>query len=403
MITSLSFLASCFVTRIELLYLTLGIGTGFGTGLVLLVNFTIIPHYFNKRLDFATGVTQSGKSIGLFVFSALNQFLLSTYGFAGSLLILSALSLNLVPIGMLMIMDHKLQRKASKDIEKEEETQLLSGNTGDMNYEGAKLEELAMKSENVFTEKNNESDVTPLTMHEYGKKEIEEVKDKTRKRKMHGVNQKDECRSNGWTKLSVVRYLGLDLFNNKMYVSAVIASGFVTLPTHITPAVLPQHLLWTGASPQNAASVLVIIGIASICSRLLLGILSLEQETARLNILIISRILSGTSLICCLVYNTYWMYVIFSMLFGITSGILVIYFTLLMVHIVGKHRSHHGFGINYSIQGIVLLIGMPLFGALADRSFNAWGYNLVFIYLGAAEIISGLLFFIIRLLLIVKT
>ena len=93
------------------------------------------------------------------------------------------------------------------------------------------------------------------------------------------------------------------------------------------------------------------------------------------------------------------MYIGFSVLFGITKGILVIYFALFMVYVIGKDRGHHGFGINYTIKGIVLLVGMPVFGAVADSTFNTWGYNFVFICLGVAEIISGLIFLTIRFLL----
>ncbi len=195
---------------------------------------------------------------------------------------------------------------------------------------------------------------------------------------------------------SIAEYVGLDLFRNKTYTLTAFASAFVTLPQQLTPTALPEHILWTGGSTNQAANTLVIIGIASIFSRLFLGRLSSENQRIRLNILILSSILSGTSLVCCFIYTSYWMYIVFSVLFGITKGILVIYFALFMVYVVGKERGHQGFGINYTIKGIVLLVGMPVFGAVADHTFKTWGYNFVFICLGVAEIISSLIFLTIR-------
>ncbi len=383
------------MTRIELLYLTMGVGVGMGVSLILIANYSIIPHYFDKKLGLATAVTQTGPMLGLFLFAALNNFLLSTYGFEGSLLILAAVSLHLIPIGMLMRMPTK-QRKVSKDAGNDEMQRLLAVEEnkecrGDGQVMGAinnpvendeKKEKADLKEPSTELETVIESDQTEL--------------------RDEGANQKDKSNGKRTRLQSVAEYFGLDLFRNKSYALTAVASGFVTLPQQMTTTVLPEHILWTGGTRQQATNTLLFVGVSSLFFRLFLGRLSSENQKTRLNLLSISSIVSGTSLVGSLFYNTYWMYVIFSVLWGITKGILVVYFALFMVYVVGKERSHQGFGIAYTIKGTVLLIGMPAFGAVADGTFDTWGYNLVFLCLGVAEIIVGLIFLAIRLLFMDK-
>ncbi len=406
-IIALSILSSCFVTRIEFLYLTLGIGAGFGISLILLVNYTIIPHYFDKRLGLATALTQTGPILGLFLFAALNNFLLTTYGFEGSLLILAAVSLHLIPIGMLMLMPAK-RIDVSKDGNNSEKQQLLAAKDNDREstkYRGGDLamEEMCDLVENedektLTTDHDSKDLCTDMEIH------VDRKTEGTANMSKEVTNPKDGSNiKSSWPKLqSFVEYFGLDLFGNKAYTLTAITSGFVTLPQQMTTTVLPEHIIWTGGTTQEATNTLLFIGVSSILFRLFLGRLSSENQRTRLNLLIISSILSGTSLVCCLLYSSYWMYVIFSVLWGITKGILVVYFALFMVYVVGKERSHHGFGIAYTIKGIVLLIGMPGFGAVADSTFDKWGYSLVFICLGVCEIIAGLIFLAIRLLFMNK-
>ncbi len=61
--TSLSFLASSFASNILLLCITLGVGVGCGSGLITLVNYAIIPCYFEQRLAMATGVSRVGNGV----------------------------------------------------------------------------------------------------------------------------------------------------------------------------------------------------------------------------------------------------------------------------------------------------------------------------------------------------
>lgn len=67
-------------------------GTGFG--LMYLPAIVMVGYYFSKRRALATGIAVCGSGIGSFVFAPLSEALLNTYGWKGSMWILSGISLN---------------------------------------------------------------------------------------------------------------------------------------------------------------------------------------------------------------------------------------------------------------------------------------------------------------------
>ena len=142
----------------------------------------------------------------------------------------------------------------------------------------------------------------------------------------------------------------------------------------------------------------MIIGIANTFSRLCVWNLSKENVLLWMDILAISSLISGASLVSTVLYQTYWMYVALCILFGVTRGIYIIYIALLVMHIVGAERTHHGFGVKMTLVGILLLVAMPACGALAEATRHQWGYTIVFIVCGVSEIVAGLICIIMRIM-----
>ncbi len=368
----MGFLTSYFAPTIEVLYLTLGAAVGFGSGLIQIVDYTIIPYYFDKKLGMATGITQTGTSVGIFLFSAINEVLVTTYGLKGSMLILGAVALHIIPLGML------LESKTRFIENYEYEDQSPAGNNGGRNTEMQSL--ITDENKKYTDDKTSPSDTIE------NKASGQHVCQQT-------INKKTDGKGNS---SGLIEMLGLDLFNDRFFTLSILGSTSIILSHWMVPTVLPDHILWIGGSRQQAANALIIIGVANALSRLMNWKLSKEHTTACLNILAVSSIISGLSLVSCVFYTQYWMFVSFSVLFGITRGIYIIYFALFLVTLIGKERGHHGFGINHTIRGLALLIGMPIFGILADATHKHWGYGLAFIAVGFLEIIAGVIFGIIK-------
>ncbi|EEC11812.1 monocarboxylate transporter, putative, partial [Ixodes scapularis] len=95
------FVASYFSTSLEFLFLTFSV-SGFGLALCYVASIVIVAYYFERRRSLATGLAVCGTGIGTFVFAPLTIYLLETFAWRGTLLILAGFFLNMVIFGLLM-------------------------------------------------------------------------------------------------------------------------------------------------------------------------------------------------------------------------------------------------------------------------------------------------------------
>ena len=361
-------MVSAFAPSLEVLYVSLGIGTGFSQNLLRTTVFAIVPYYFDQKLGIAIGFTQAGVGIGLFFFSALNGYLVATYGLQGAFLILTGVAAHTIAFGIMM-------RKPSDVIAqhvKKMGNETNSRKNIDIEKNDLKLNEFNMPIKDEDEAKGNYSEQDNPT----GRK-----------------NHIDCCNIT-----SLAYTIGLDLFKNKYYALVVLATSFIVLPHNIVPTIMPDHIKWTGGTEIQAMYSLTIIGAANTVSRLFFWKFSDDKVYHSADILAASSLLSGVGLVCTLFLDQYWMYVILCILYGITRGVYMIYYSLLLIQIVGKERSHQGYGLNSTLRGMIVLIATPSFGAVTDVTYNAWGYNIVFLSLGSCEIVAGFILIGLRML-----
>ncbi len=395
---SLSLLASSFAPVIEMLYVTLGFGTGFATSLLEVAVFAILPYYFEEKLGMATGVMQTGAGIGLLVFSALNAYLVDVYGLQGSFLILSGIALHAVPCGMLMKMPEQLS--GLEDKENQEEIMSDESEAADLSERKPLLttqmdcdmymisndnaaKHIQMQKINRPTHNVNDIERELLLKNESN----EEVKRCDISLDENG--DKNSLGNKSSSKLAnLLSTTGLDLFKNKCYTLLTLATACIILSHKAVPTIMPDHILWTGGTKVQAANTLVYIGVANTLSRIFSWNFANKEFFRILDILTFSSFLSGISLVCTLLYSKYWMFVALSILYGITRGVYIIFYSLLLYLIVGKERAHHGYGVGATLRGVVVLIGMSSFGVLTDATYKTWGYNAVFMIIGGGEIVA---------------
>lgn len=102
LLATLGFLLSSITYRLELLYLTFGLLSGFGLSLCYVAAVVIVAYYFDRRRSFATGISVCGSGVGTFVFAPLTQYLIEEYGgWRGATVILAGFFLNMVICGAL--------------------------------------------------------------------------------------------------------------------------------------------------------------------------------------------------------------------------------------------------------------------------------------------------------------
>lgn len=101
LVASLGFILSLFAPNIYYLYVTFGILSGLGFGLMYLPAIVSVSHYFDTKRSFATGLAVCGSGIGTFIFAPLSKFLVDEYKWQGAALIEAGIILNCILCGAL--------------------------------------------------------------------------------------------------------------------------------------------------------------------------------------------------------------------------------------------------------------------------------------------------------------
>ncbi|XP_078331197.1 monocarboxylate transporter 12-B-like [Crassostrea virginica] len=94
--------SSSFVRHIEWFFVTYGLITGTGLGLILGPTMVFPGMYFNKKLRLALGLNAAGSGLGSFVLPNLMRLLLDTYGLSGCLLVMGGIMLHTCLFALLL-------------------------------------------------------------------------------------------------------------------------------------------------------------------------------------------------------------------------------------------------------------------------------------------------------------
>ena len=88
MLAGVSLAIASLSQSVAMLYVFVGAFGGIGFGLVYVPAVVAVGFYFEKRRALATGIAVCGSGIGTFVFAPLTTWLLNTFAWQGTMLIL---------------------------------------------------------------------------------------------------------------------------------------------------------------------------------------------------------------------------------------------------------------------------------------------------------------------------
>ncbi|KAI4903680.1 hypothetical protein NFI96_005069 [Prochilodus magdalenae] len=101
-LSGLGMVASSFAQTMVELYIAAGIITGLGFCLCFQPSITTLGHYFVRRRAFANALSSTGTALGLSTLPLLANFLLGTFGWRGSFLVLGGVLMNCCVCGAVM-------------------------------------------------------------------------------------------------------------------------------------------------------------------------------------------------------------------------------------------------------------------------------------------------------------
>lgn len=100
-VASIGFAVSAAAPNIVMLYVTIGLCTGLGFGLIYLPAIVSVSMYFEKRRAFATGIAVCGSGLGTFIMAPVTEGLIDKLGFRGAFLVTAAIVLTNILFGAL--------------------------------------------------------------------------------------------------------------------------------------------------------------------------------------------------------------------------------------------------------------------------------------------------------------
>ena len=82
----IGFIFASWSSDLWMMFLTFGLMSGVGHGLIFNTSVLVILQHFVKWRSVAVGIVASGPAIGMFVFSQITRLLLSTFGWPGAMI-----------------------------------------------------------------------------------------------------------------------------------------------------------------------------------------------------------------------------------------------------------------------------------------------------------------------------
>ncbi|XP_077998572.1 monocarboxylate transporter 12-like [Glandiceps talaboti] len=371
MVMFIGLITTSFATHLAIVYFTFGIITGIGCGLAHMPSIDMVSKYFKRRLSLAIGFAMAGSGAGQFALALMGQYLLHTYGWRGTLLILSAVALNLSVAGALMWPLRGSESGGS--IKQMNEPTLTS--------DGEKEENI--KSSNTTKE---DSEVNEHTIY------LEPVDDKPDRGKTSTTvtnSSSNKC-SCCWTSCASFSWKG-SLFGEPVFwVQCLIAVGQgIAIGTVLIHMVRRGHDF--GISDTHSSLIPAVMGLTQVIGRPLWGAVS-HIRRLRANIPYgIAMAISGVATIISTYTRSFIGQIIFTVLFGIGLGGFTVHIPVVVASFLGNENVGFGTSILFQTQGVTMLLASPLAGWIRDETEI---YDGAFWMAGIAIILAAIVAFL---------
>ncbi|XP_076687098.1 monocarboxylate transporter 5-like isoform X3 [Andrena cerasifolii] len=379
-LASLCLLCSMWARNIVTLYFTIGIGTGFGFGLIYLPAIVSVTSYFEKYRSLATGIAVCGSGLGTLVFAPCLEYLIATYGWRGSIMLCSGIVLNCIVLGLFFRpIESRNQRKKSSPERPSQSTTRRTVEEGAVTRavtfqkEKNSVRVTSARSQPVLNSKNMLHQSSLEDIH----KEMFELK----------VSPKQKIGSpRKILDISILKDPVFILFTLSNFCTSI---GFYVPYVYVLPQAEEQ-----GINKKDASYLLAVIGIANTIGRIILGYISDKPWVNRLLVYNLCLTICGISTILSILCTTFTTFALFSSVFGFTSGAYVGLTSVILVDLLGMNRLTNAFGLLLLFQGFASLLGPPIAGWLYDALET---YNPGFFTAGGMITLSGLILFFIPL------
>ncbi|XP_021379012.1 monocarboxylate transporter 13-like [Mizuhopecten yessoensis] len=305
-IVSVGLFLSSFSPSLDVMIIFYSIAGGIGFGLLYLPSIVIIGTYFDKRRALATGMAVCGAGVGAFAFAPLSEFLLETYGWRGTMWIMSAIVLN-----------------------------------------GVVCSAVYRPLETSF-DRNVQKIVTAKYAHD------------------NFANNCGKCCQKSCSPIKAM--FDFTLLKSPTMLMYGASCLFVMFGFFIPLNFLPVWASEVNLSSAEGAFLISFMGISNTVTRVLIGYITDKPWANSLIINNTALLIGGVSTCFVPFYTTFVTLTIYAVVFGAVLAAFICLRSILMAELLGVHRLSSSFGLVGLSMGLSSFVGSPIAGALSDMS-----------------------------------
>ncbi|XP_052811714.1 monocarboxylate transporter 12-like isoform X1 [Mya arenaria] len=426
--------------RLEYMFLTYGLLAGIGKSLAYTPSIVILGQWFRRRHSLATGIAVAGAGIGTFAFAPVLEMLFKHVEFKYTMFIMAGVMVNISICGLFFrdVPNDKSAFTIDEDKERANDIYFIETVTNEQSRtESDYCDEQDMQTKNANEQSRNESDtcyeqdkqrkitneqcrnesdycdeqdMQGKTRNEQCRNESDYCDEQDKQRKITNEqcrNESDYCdeqdmqRKNAndtryeqtsgnstFVQNGFREYLDYTLLKRPLFLCFGVSVMLATCGHSPATVMLPPLAIEHHVTPQRAAFLLSITGIADIVGRLAFGFLC-DIDILRNNrkyLYMASIFISGIANITCGFSTQYWQFATYSVIFGLFAGSYNALTPVILVDLLGSGKLASSFGLALLFQGTGFLLGPPMAGWIRDALGN---YQSAFHFAGISMLASS--------------
>ncbi|XP_064620260.1 monocarboxylate transporter 4-like [Lineus longissimus] len=335
------------------LVFTWGVLFGIGGALVYTPSFIAVGQNFDKRRAIANGISTAGAGVGQFAMPQIYRLCLNSYGYMGSMLIVAALSFNMLNCGALY--------RPLKPVRKLVEVEL------------ADIELQNLKDGKLEDSKDGKEEAKKRKKGCCGRTKV--VKDK-----------------NDNKALAVKKKLfNPELFKEPNFVLFAFCVGLTTMSYIPTTTFLPALAVQRGFTKTDGSILLSVIGASDMVGRLSCGFVFDQKKVRSARRYIYCATPFILSFFMCMIPQCQSLshFIALCVFYGISVGMFVSQIASLLADWCGKEKLASALGLLMWFRGTGVLVGPTIGGLIKDATKS---YNQTFYFQAAVAFLGGLVY-----------
>ncbi|XP_047657019.1 monocarboxylate transporter 6 [Tachysurus fulvidraco] len=340
-LSGLGMVVSSFAQKMADLYISTGVITGLGFCLCFQPSVTMVGHYFVRRRAFASALSSTGTALGLSTLPLLANFLLGQFGWRGSFLILGGVVLNCCVCGAVMRPLHT--KRKVKAIQIESVHPLLKTNG------------LLAQQEHKRLKGHLQSTLSKMVPFMY-------------------------------------RHMAIDLIRtHPRFLVYALGVSWMMLGFLVPLVYLVPYATAHGIEQERAALLMAVLGLVNVTVRptaaLLFGLKRFRGSHHFIYVFACALLVNGLSNCVCAAVTDFQALLSYVLVFAASMSIVGSLLYTVLMETVEMSRFQSALGLISIMESVMLLLGPPLAGLLADFTGQ---YSYVFLFCSVSVSTAGL-------------